>query len=227
MRVQRCGISHNVIVPERTSEPKKVLAGLIGLRVRATPEFRSEQIFLKGFRFQMNDIEVSTKELAGAFGVSDRTVRDLAERGVIRKAGRGRYQLLDCTKSYTGHLREVAAARGGEGGVLDLVQERARLAREQADGQELKNRQARKELVPAADVEREWSDILRKVRAGILAVTSRVRASAGLTAEQAVDMDSELRLALKELGDDHEYPPGGPSCADPADATPAVGMDRS
>jgi phage terminase Nu1 subunit (DNA packaging protein) len=173
----------------------------------------------------MNDIEVSTRELAGAFGVSDRTVRDLAERGVIRKAGRGRYQLLDCTTSYTAHLREVAAARGGESQILDLTQERARLAHEQADGQELKNRQARKELVPASDVEREWSDILRTVRAGILAVTSRVRASVGLSAEQAVEVDAELRLALKELGNDHEYPLGGATYADSADAAAAIAMD--
>lgn len=121
----------------------------------------------------------------------------------------------------------MAAARGGEAQILDLTQERARLAREQADGHELKNRQLRKELLTAADVEREWSDILRKVRAGILAVTSRVRASAGLSAEQAVEVDSELRLALRELGNDREYEPGGASSTDPSDEAAAFEVDRS
>jgi phage terminase Nu1 subunit (DNA packaging protein) len=122
-------------------------------------------------------------------------------------------------------LREVAAARGGEAQILDLTQERARLAREQADGQELKNRALRRELVSASDVEREWSDILRKVRAGILAVTSRVRASAGLTTEQAVEMDAELRLALKELGNDNVHETGCASSAGTANATTTIAVD--
>ena len=78
--------------------------------------------------------------------------------------------------------------------------------------------------MPASDVEREWSDILRKVRAGVLAVTSRVRASAGLTAEQAVEMDAELRLALKELGNDNDNEAGGAEGVGTAHATAAIGV---
>jgi phage terminase Nu1 subunit (DNA packaging protein) len=164
---------------------------------------------------------VGAGELADYLGVSSQSIAAFANDGKVVRISRGRYDLRASVQTYTAHLREVAAARGGESQILDLTQERARLAREQADGQELKNRQARKELVPASEVEREWSDILRKVRAGILATTSRVRASAGLTAEQAVEMDSELRLALKEMGDDHDYPPGGASSASTADEVAA------
>jgi phage terminase Nu1 subunit (DNA packaging protein) len=168
---------------------------------------------------------VGTGELANWLGVSSQSIASFANDGKVVRISRGKYDLRASVQLYTSHLREVAAARGGETAVLDLTQERARLAREQADGQELKNRQLRSELVSASDVEREWSDILRKVRAGILAVTSRVRASAGLTAEQAVEMDAELRLALKELGSDKEYQPVGASSADPAHEIAAVGMD--
>lgn len=168
---------------------------------------------------------VGTGELADYLGVSSQSIAAFANDGKVVRISRGKYDLKASVQLYTSHLREVAAARGGETAVLDLTQERARLAREQADGQELKNRQLRRELVSASDVEREWSDILRKVRAGILAVTSRVRASAGLTATQAVEMDAELRLALKDLGNDQEYPLGVNEGANPADATPAIGMD--
>jgi phage terminase Nu1 subunit (DNA packaging protein) len=168
---------------------------------------------------------VGAGELADWLGVTSQTISAFANDNKVVRVSRGKYNLRASVRTYTAHLREVAAQRGGEAGVLDLVQERARLAREQADGQELKNRQLRKELLSAADVEREWSDILRKVRAGILAVTSRVRASAGLTAEQAVEMDAELRLALKELGNDQEYPPGGAESADTAHAATAFGVD--
>lgn len=164
---------------------------------------------------------VGTGELADYLGVTSQSIAAFANDGKVVRISRGKYDLKASVQTYTSHLREVAAARGGEGQILDLNQERARLAREQADGQELKNRQLRKELVSASDVEREWSDVLRKVRAGILAVTSRVRASAGLSAEQAVEMDSELRLALKDLGNDQDYPPGGAKGADPADAVAA------
>jgi phage terminase Nu1 subunit (DNA packaging protein) len=143
---------------------------------------------------------VGAGELADWLGVTSQTISAFANDGKVVRISRGKYDLRASVQTYTAHLREVAAARGGEAGVLDLVQERARLAKEQADNTALKNATLRSELLPAADIEREWSDILRKVRAGILAVTSRVRASAGLTAEQAVEMDAELRLALRELG---------------------------
>jgi hypothetical protein len=55
----------------------------------------------------------------------------------------------------------------------------------------------------------------------ILAVTSRVRASAGLTAKQAVEMDAALRLALKDLGNDQDHETGGPLCVDTADEVAA------
>ncbi len=168
---------------------------------------------------------VGAGELADWLGVSSQSIAAFANDGKVVRVKRGKYDLRASVQTYTAHLLEVAAARGGEAQILDLTQERARLAREQADGQELKNRQARKELVPASDVEREWSDILRKVRAGIVATTSRVRASAGLTAEQAVEMDAELRLALKELGNDNDYPTGGATSVDSAHATPAKRMD--
>jgi phage terminase Nu1 subunit (DNA packaging protein) len=168
---------------------------------------------------------VGAGELAVWLGVSSQSIAAFANDGKVVRLARGKYDLKASIQTYTSHLREVAAARGGEGQVLDLTQERARLAKEQADGQELKNRALRGELVPASEVEREWSDVLRKVRAGILAVTSRVRASAGLTAEQAVEMDAELRLALKELGSDQDYPPGSASSIYTAHEAAAIDVD--
>lgn len=80
------------------------------------------------------------------------------------------------------------------------VNERDRLAREQADNVALKNAQLRRELVPAVDVEARWSDVLRRVRSKILAVPSRVRQShPHLTAHDVLAIDAELRRALEEL----------------------------
>lgn len=82
----------------------------------------------------------------------------------------------------------------------DAARERLRLLSAQADQAELKAAALRRELVPAAEVQREWAGILRQVRAGILAVPSRVRQLLpGLTAAEVEVIDAELRRVLEEL----------------------------
>lgn len=54
----------------------------------------------------------------------------------------------DMLVAYCERLREMAAGRMGEAGGLDLVQERAALAREQRVGHEIKNAVARKTYAP-------------------------------------------------------------------------------
>lgn len=160
---------------------------------------------------------VTAKVVGDWLGVSDRTISDLAIRGQAKKVGRGQYDLRETVRLYTAHLREVSAGRGGSSQILDLTQERARLAKQQADGQELKNAQLRGELVAREDVVRGWQDILRRVRSGMLAVTSRVRQEIStIDAAQAAIIDREIRDALEALADGGD-PDGegavGPSAA--------------
>lgn len=84
----------------------------------------------------------------------------------------------------------------------DAASERLRLLTAQADSAEMKAAAQRRELVPAADVEREWSGLLRLVRSGILAVPSRLRqVLPHLAASDVEAIDAELRRALEELAD--------------------------
>jgi phage terminase Nu1 subunit (DNA packaging protein) len=79
--------------------------------------------------------------------------------------------------------------------------ERGRLAAAQADLAELKACKFFGELVEATAVEREGSDILRTVRAGMLAVPSRVaQRLPHLAAYDIAEIDTEVRAALSELG---------------------------
>jgi phage terminase Nu1 subunit (DNA packaging protein) len=177
----------------------------------------------------MNEIEVSGKDLALAFGVTDRSIRDFADRGIITKIGRGKYKLLESVRLYTEHLRGVASGRGGEDGVLDLTAERARHAKEQADNVALKNAALRRDLVPVVDVEREWITVGRQIRSGVMAVPSRVRQSLPhLTAFDADVIDREIRSALTGLGEDdgdHEIAVGDMVKSDAAAEAETVGMD--
>lgn len=82
----------------------------------------------------------------------------------------------------------------------DAASERLRLVKEQADNAALKNAALRRDLLPAAEVEREWTGIMRQVRAGVLAVPSRLRQTLPhLSAADMDAIDTELRRALEDL----------------------------
>jgi phage terminase Nu1 subunit (DNA packaging protein) len=83
----------------------------------------------------------------------------------------------------------------------DLLAEKIRLAKEQADKTALANAKARGELLPAAEVEREWAAILRDVRAAMLALPSRLQQKLPhLSAHDVAMIDREIRDVLAELG---------------------------
>lgn len=168
---------------------------------------------------------MKARDLADLLGISEDNVRQHQRNGHVVKNGRDKYLLRESVRAYCAHLRGTASARGGDAAVQALSAERARQAREHADNIALKNAALRRELVPADDVVRSWSEILLKVRAGILAVPSRIwQRAPHLTAEDKNLIDEELRLALAALGDDNEQPldARGAAIADPAAAAASV-----
>lgn len=87
--------------------------------------------------------------------------------------------------------------------------QRERLLKAQAIGQELKNAQIRGEMVEIAEVERQWQDILRVVRSGLLALPSRVASTLPhLTRADRRVIEREVRAVLEELAA-HEFGYGG------------------
>ena len=148
-------------------------------------------------------MELSGPELASMFGVSVQVVAKLAKEGHVERTSRGKYDLALSVGRYCAHLRAGAAGRGGVDAVESLSQERARLAKEQADGHALKNAALRGEMVSVADVDATWSGIMSDVRAGILAIPSRVQQRVmSLTATDVAAIDAELREVLTALGND-------------------------
>ena len=75
------------------------------------------------------------------------------------------------------------------------------LARAQVDAVELKNARLRGALRDADTVEREWTKVLRGVRAGMLAVPSRCAARLPhLTPQDVSEIDAEVRSVSTEIG---------------------------
>ena len=84
--------------------------------------------------------------LAAMVGITQPAVSAMVADGRLQVEG---LSLGDALQAYCQRLRDQAAGRvGSEVGGLDLVQERAALAREQREGQAIKNAVARKEFAP-------------------------------------------------------------------------------
>ncbi len=144
---------------------------------------------------------VGGKDLCALLDLSSGALTDLKKRGIAVHLKHDVYDLEATVRNYVQHLRSIAAGWGTTDQAAQLTAERARLAREQADAQALKNGKLRGELVEAAEVERQWGDLLRKVRARILAVPSRLRADLPEVAGETFHaIDRALRDALTELG---------------------------
>lgn len=144
---------------------------------------------------------VGGADLCDLLRLSPAGLSGLVKRELAVKLGHDSYDLVETVGRYIEHLRGAASGRGGEEQALTLTGERARLARAQADAQELKNAALRGELLPAAEVERDWADTLRGLRSRLLSVPSRVRQALGhMTASDVDAIDRELRGALMELG---------------------------
>jgi phage terminase Nu1 subunit (DNA packaging protein) len=139
--------------------------------------------------------------LAGLLGITTRRLGQLHSEGIAVKVDRGLYDAAATIQAMLAHASGKAAGNSVE---LDLDRERARLAKEQADGQAIKNAQARGELLVREDVERTWSDALRQLRSGMLAITSRVRQKITIEPADALVIDREIRDALTKLSDGDE-----------------------
>jgi phage terminase Nu1 subunit (DNA packaging protein) len=144
----------------------------------------------------LNEEEVTTREIAGLFCVTAKTIADLGKREIIVKGKkRGSWLLQPSVAGYVKHLREEAAARGGE--IAQAA--RTRLAAAQASLSETKAKQLTGELVPAREVEICWRAKLRHFRNRILDIGNRMRA---LPPQDDVRLMTELRGALTELADE-------------------------
>jgi phage terminase Nu1 subunit (DNA packaging protein) len=143
---------------------------------------------------------VPASTLSALFDCSDRALRDLADKGIIKKIGRGRYAFDQSIRGYVRHLRSVASGRGDSSETLTAA--RIRLAQAKAQEAETKNRIASGEMVAAADVERTWSNSYSIIRRVIMGLPARIASDLSLTRADAARIDDMVRDALNEAADD-------------------------
>lgn len=119
-------------------------------------------------------------------GVSQQAISAMMGEGKLPPLG----TMGELLAAYCQRLRDQAAGRLGEGaGGLDLVQERAALAREQRIGQAIKNGVARKEFGPVGLL----ADVLGTASS---AVVDRFDHLEGVLAKSCPDLPEEAKTAV-------------------------------
>lgn len=134
-------------------------------------------------------------------GITKQAIRDLE---VSIPGLRDRREAGDW-KGYCGiacrHYREQAAGRASQSGDFDLVAERARLAKEQADEKALRNAMTRGEIVNAEDAAAAGAAIASGVAERIMGLRTLapVIRAAGSDEEGAAILENGAREALEEI----------------------------
>lgn len=123
----------------------------------------------------IDNITVSASVLADIIGVSDRRVRQMAEEGIIVRAAKGRYKLVDSLKTYLLTIKLAAEGVGVElaDGEIDLNEEKAIHERVKRHISELKLQIMKGDLHKAEDVESVMMDMLTAFRTRMLNIPSK------------------------------------------------------
>ena len=145
--------------------------------------------------------QISETELADLLGLTANRIRTLTRDGILKRVAPATYDRREAVRAYCHALREALTKKGhaSKGGDA-MAAEKLRLAAALAEKAERANAAARAELIPAAQVAREWSEVLRGVRAGLLSLPSRVGSRLGhLTPHDLSEIDLEIRSTLNDL----------------------------
>lgn len=147
--------------------------------------------------------ELSQVELSAASGCSQETVRRrLAMPPAIEPCRRdGKTTWYSAAEALRRILAPPRVAGGGGGELLDLELERARLARAQTQGQELKNAEQSRLVIPRAEVLQHWAGMVLNAKEKLRSIpaVALVRVP-GFTRAMAKPLAELIDQALTELG---------------------------
>ena len=134
-------------------------------------------------------MNLNQQQLAQTFGVSDKTIRQWQNEGLpVEKQAHGgnRYRLSDC-------IEWVVRRRFGN----DLIFEKTRLTKAQADKTEVEIRLLQLQLLNSFDVESTWSTIRDELREEVETIPQRIT-PALLQQRNLFDVEQSLEDLLNE-----------------------------
>lgn len=114
-----------------------------------------------------SDRNITAKQLAYLFNISERRVQQLAAEGTIKKEARGRYNLVESVRGYVQFLQDVAAGTQGES-ESDYGDARTQKMRADADKSIMDAAVLAGSLIPVDIVAYSWNHMIGAFRAKIL-----------------------------------------------------------
>jgi phage terminase Nu1 subunit (DNA packaging protein) len=114
---------------------------------------------------------VSGARLAELLGLNERTVRKLADDGILVRVGRGLYDQDASILRYVTHLRDVSARRANSS---EAASSHARYKLAQAELAELDLAQTRGEVLDRDEVQDTWHALLLAVRQTLLRLPNQL-----------------------------------------------------
>ena len=123
----------------------------------------------------IDSITVSAVVLGDMFGVTDRRIRQMAEEGIVVRAAKGRYKLVESIKNYLLTLKLAAEGVGMElaDGEINFDEEKALHERVKRHISELKLQVMKGELHKAEDVQIVMMDMLVAFKTKIMGIPSK------------------------------------------------------
>lgn len=151
----------------------------------------------------ISSVTVNATVLSDILGVSDRRIRQLAEEGILVRASKGRYKLIESIKNYIVTLRiSNDGAAGGISEDLDLDEEKAKHEVVKIQMSQLKLQLMKGEVHKSEDVRAVMSDMLVAFRSRLMnhpAKSAPVLANMYDAGQIQTYLEKEMSDALLEL----------------------------
>lgn len=155
---------------------------------------------------EFDQLLVSSKVLEALFGVKDRTIRDLADKGIIRRDSHGKYLFWNSAKSYITALKIAnagnrSAKTDDDEDCLNLDEEKAKHEHLKRQITEIKLQLIKGQVHKAEDVEAVMTDMFAKFRSKMIALPSKLakRLEGKSRTEIQRILKNEIDNALVEL----------------------------
>lgn len=156
----------------------------------------------------VDSMTVSVSVMANMFSLSERRIRQMAEEGIVVRAAKGRYKLVESLKNYTLALKLSAEGANVDNpdGEIRIDEEKALHERIKRHISELKLQVMRGELHKAEDVERIMMDMLASFKTRMMNIPSKV-APALENRDTAYIKDRLMKEILEVLNELKDYNP--------------------
>lgn len=128
---------------------------------------------------EFEQLLVSSKVLEALFGVKDRTIRNLADKGIIKRDSHGKYLFWNSAKSYITVLKVANAGKSNTktddtADCLGLDEEKAQHEHLKRQITEIKLQLIKGQVHKAEDVEAVMSDMFVKFKSKMTALPSKL-----------------------------------------------------